>query len=360
MGLRYLFVTIAWLWIIPGMAADPVPSQLTSPSSVQSSLKDGLEAYRLGQFRRAHILLEPLAEGGETQAQFTLAMMYSSGNGVELDEVQAIHWFELAATQGHRDSAYFLAQIYEQGWGTTRSSTQAIHWYQRCSELADPRCMTHLGQLNEEKQGPTPTKDPIIAIESTIPPPSVSHPIAPVVPGPKAVEPIPPPAVTIGVETSVPVSPPLVAVEKYVTVSPPITLASPPSSPVTESNEPATTTPTELLGEDWVRAQKPTNYTLQILTGLLERDIRAFVRQYDLKGDIAMVSELRQGRVWYNLLYGSYKTAGAANKVRVALPPEQVKGGAWVRRFRNLQTHSQGKLAHPSLDKIDSPPNSLN
>ncbi|CAK0757213.1 conserved exported hypothetical protein [Gammaproteobacteria bacterium] len=400
MKLRYLLAAVvAWLWVIPGPAADPASLQPAVPSSsVQHSLKEGLDAYRQGQFRRALVILQPFAEGGDAQAQFALAMMYSSGSGVELDEYQAAHWFELAATQDHRDAAYFLAQLYEQGWGATRSPTLALRWYQRCADLADLRCRTRLAQFSGEGLGLTPAKVQVIATEATIISPSVPHPPASVALGPKAAEPVvsgsgatepaalgpkiaesvasgpkaaepvtpnpktaepvapglkaaelvalgpktaelaPPFPVAINVEPRESVPSPAVVAERSDAkpVASPVTLVLPPTSPAIESNEPAPVVAAELLGEDWIRTQKPNNYTLQILTSPLERDIRTFVRKHDLKGDFAMVPELRQGRIWYNLLYGSYKTASIANKARTTLPPEAVKNGAWGRRFRDL------------------------
>ncbi|CAK0757398.1 conserved hypothetical protein [Gammaproteobacteria bacterium] len=352
MKLRHLLAFIVWSWAIPGLAADSLPLQPSS-STAQQSLKDGLEAYRLGQFRRAYALLEPLAGGGEAQAQFTLAMMYSSGNGIELDEYQAAHWFTLAATQGHRDAAYFLARLYEQGWGTSLSQDQAIYWYQRCAEQADPRCQMRLAQRSGE--GQTPAKVPVVATEQTTlhapplpPPPSPAT--AAKEPSPAkglAAEsttpslPSPHPPVATGAGTVEPTSPPPVATVEPVTEPTPAlkTAVPPPSSPAVEPIvAPTPTTTAELLGEDWVRTQKPTYYTLQILTSPLEKDIRTFVRRHDLKGELAMVSELRQGRMWYNLIYGSYKNTATANKARAALPPEVLKSGAWWRRFRDLHS----------------------
>ncbi|MDO9125238.1 hypothetical protein [Parvibaculum sp.] len=43
---------------------------------------------------------ELAAEGGKCDALYNLGLMYSTGNGVEVDLVTAHKWFNLAAMQG--------------------------------------------------------------------------------------------------------------------------------------------------------------------------------------------------------------------------------------------------------------------
>lgn len=287
-NLCLFFALSVWLWL--------------SPFSAMA--EDGLEAYRLGQFRRAYTLLRPLAESGDAQAQFTIAMMYSSGRGVPLDEQRAAHWFTLASAQGHRDAEYRLAQLYEQGWGVTPSQEQSIDWYQRCAAQSDPRCQARLKQLNVVEQA-TDNPAPIISTKTS--------------------------------ETVASSSP----VVESGTEPPPssISIPSESPSPPTETANPEATD-SEFLGKDWIQAQNPLHYTIQIFTSPDEQDTRNYARRYNLTGNMAIASELRRGKTWYNLIYGSYESSRSANRARANLPPEVTKSNPWPRRFRLLQTSS--------------------
>ena len=308
-----LLAMMVWAWVSTGAVANPVTAPLSNSAQ---SVEDGVAAYRAGQFRKAHALLEPLAKDGNAQAQCALAMMYSSGNGVELDEYQALAWFERAAAQGYRDAEYFLAKMHEQGWGgTTPSTEEAIHWYRRCAEHGDGRCQTRLSQLHANAIPPTvaPTKTATgTGNASELPPlPTV------------AAAPIPPPS---------PATP---------TPAPPTPAVIPAPAPAAPAPAPVATPPSTrstavLLGEEWARTQPPSHYTIQVFASPRETEVRTFAQQHALGEEVAMISEMRQGQIWYELVVGSYRNKGALNKALAALPANSTPSGTWVRRFRDL------------------------
>jgi TPR repeat protein len=57
--------------------------------------------------------------------------MYSTGEGVARDEVQAVKWFRKAAELGNQDAQYFLASQYMRGEGVAQSDVMAYMW---CSQ----------------------------------------------------------------------------------------------------------------------------------------------------------------------------------------------------------------------------------
>jgi len=59
----------------------------------------GVAAFERGDYATAFREFKPLAEKGETAAQYNLGLMYSQGRGVPQDYVQAHMWFNLAAAQ---------------------------------------------------------------------------------------------------------------------------------------------------------------------------------------------------------------------------------------------------------------------
>ncbi|MDP8275986.1 MAG: tetratricopeptide repeat protein [Candidatus Euphemobacter frigidus] len=55
------------------------------------------------------------AEQGHASAQFALGMMYHKGQGVELDDREAIKWLHKAAEQGQSEAKYILKIIDTEG-----------------------------------------------------------------------------------------------------------------------------------------------------------------------------------------------------------------------------------------------------
>ena len=69
------------------------------------------------------------AEQGDTEAQNTLAGLYSSGRGVEQDHKAALKWYKLAAKQGHDLAMYNLGDMYARGQGVTQDNIRAHMWW---------------------------------------------------------------------------------------------------------------------------------------------------------------------------------------------------------------------------------------
>ncbi len=65
-----------------------------------SSYQKGMDAYDRGDYGTALKEFRPLAEQGHTEAQMNLGIMYSQGQGVPKDYVQAYRWYTLAVGQG--------------------------------------------------------------------------------------------------------------------------------------------------------------------------------------------------------------------------------------------------------------------
>ena len=58
-------------------------------------------AYRQGDYTTAIKEWRLLAQQGDVNAQFNLAVMYSEGRGVQPDHVEAAKWYRKSAEQGH-------------------------------------------------------------------------------------------------------------------------------------------------------------------------------------------------------------------------------------------------------------------
>ena len=69
---------------------------LAAPISAQDFQK-GLEAAKSGDFETAFKEWTPLAERGESDAQYNLGLMYENGWGVPQDYKEAVRLYTLAA-----------------------------------------------------------------------------------------------------------------------------------------------------------------------------------------------------------------------------------------------------------------------
>ena len=65
--------------------------------SAQAGFEDGKVAYARGDYGAAFGEWLPAAGGGDARAQHVLGLMYSIGEGVRQDDVQAYMWIDLAA-----------------------------------------------------------------------------------------------------------------------------------------------------------------------------------------------------------------------------------------------------------------------
>lgn len=70
-----------------------------------------------------------LAEDGDPEAQYQLAMRYETGAALKRDDSQALHWFTMAGNNGHIMAMKSLADIYARGLdGVEVDKIRAAQW----------------------------------------------------------------------------------------------------------------------------------------------------------------------------------------------------------------------------------------
>ena len=72
--------------------------------AVAGPLEDGLAAYQRGDYATAMSLWRPLADQGNTFAQYNVGWLYYDGRGVPQDYARAAAWYRKAARQGDASS----------------------------------------------------------------------------------------------------------------------------------------------------------------------------------------------------------------------------------------------------------------
>jgi TPR repeat protein len=91
-------------------------------------VKDAEAAYDRGLYAEALHIARPLAEQGNSRAQYLLSLMYKLGRGVTPDRCESTIWADKAARQGHPGGQYSMAWAHFSGHGIPRNDEMAYRW----------------------------------------------------------------------------------------------------------------------------------------------------------------------------------------------------------------------------------------
>ena len=115
-----------------------------------------------------------LAEAGDANTSFGIAINMASGASVFRDEARAFrgtaaatqleaaaeqweaaaaHWYVRAASDGHHQAATLAAYRFARGIGVPRDDAAAAYWYRVGAMRGDPNAMTGLGLLHASGRG---------------------------------------------------------------------------------------------------------------------------------------------------------------------------------------------------------------
>ena len=97
--------------------------------------------------------LTDAAQHGEALAQYRLGTFYERGRGVTTDNAQAFFWYKQAATSGNSKAMHNLAVAYADGLGTDKNFTEAARWFRSAAELGLTDSQFNLAVLYERGLG---------------------------------------------------------------------------------------------------------------------------------------------------------------------------------------------------------------
>ncbi|MZH40943.1 MAG: sel1 repeat family protein [Nitrospinae bacterium] len=112
--------------------------------------QNGWEAYQKKDYKTAFELWQPLAEKGDTRAQFFLGFMNDMGFGVAENDKEAVKWYRLAAEQGDSRAQLFLGFMYDLGSGIQEDNQEAAKWYKLAAEKGYEKAKTEIYNLAKE------------------------------------------------------------------------------------------------------------------------------------------------------------------------------------------------------------------
>lgn len=110
----------------------------------------GVNAAFAGDFDTAYKEFSAAAEEGLDLAQYNLAILYFTGQGVEQDLKAAFEWTEAAAQQGHLAAQFNLATLYYDGQGVARDRDLGVEWFTRAAKAGHPDAAFVLAKMYEE------------------------------------------------------------------------------------------------------------------------------------------------------------------------------------------------------------------
>jgi TPR repeat protein len=87
------------------------------------------------------------AEAGDPRAQFALAIMYDTGDGVPHNFPLAVDWFTRAAEGGYAVAQAKLGLMYLFGWAVPRDPAEAAKWYGRAATQGYAPAQARLASL---------------------------------------------------------------------------------------------------------------------------------------------------------------------------------------------------------------------
>ena len=110
-----------------------------------ADFQTGLRAYKARDYETALEEWLPLAENGDLNAMYNIALIYDEGLGVPVDKKKADKWYFEPASRGDIAAQYNLATIYDYGQGVKEDDEEAVRWYRAAADQADEQAQFNLG-----------------------------------------------------------------------------------------------------------------------------------------------------------------------------------------------------------------------
>jgi len=273
-------------------------------------------------YGRAREWLLKAARMNHAGAQAKLGYMYTDGVTVPQDYGQALEWFQQAARGGNVDGLYNLGIFYLYGWGVEQDATLAAQYLAAASAQGDPEAEEALQRVLAQIREEAPSRVP--ALEE--------------LPEPEA-EPVgelpEPTAESVGANSF--------AIRKsHIANEFAPTGQDEPSGESGKEFVPTENTAVEeepvLLDEEWIRAQNPQHYTIQVMA-LRSRDkVQEFMEDYKAFAPFAVFTVQKGSAPLHVMLQGSYPDVASARAAKERFPRQiQQQDALWIRRFEMVQ-----------------------
>ena len=136
-------------WILTKLhsrSQDHLPTVLASSESPQPANPQPLSPSATSIEATSFEQVLEVAQKGDVAAQNALGLRYATGQGVKLNEVEAVHWFTRAAEQGYVPAQAKLGSLYYSGRGVPQDVNRAYFWMV-VARMSGDEASTTLGTL---------------------------------------------------------------------------------------------------------------------------------------------------------------------------------------------------------------------
>ena len=113
-------------------------------------LESGIAAFETKNFAHATKLLSPIAEEGNPDAMYRMAIMLQNGLGCLANEDKAFTYMKKAAENGLPLAMHALGFMYFEGECTEKNPELCIKWFEKAAEVGMMGSATTLGMIFEE------------------------------------------------------------------------------------------------------------------------------------------------------------------------------------------------------------------
>jgi hypothetical protein len=120
---------------------------LSSGEAAAASETEARAALQAGDYTKAIQELQPLADQGDAEAQYLLAETYFGGHGGNTTD--ALKWMTASARQGYVQAQARLGLLYATGRGVPLNNVEAYRWFAIAAKLADPKTQKNLKTVSE-------------------------------------------------------------------------------------------------------------------------------------------------------------------------------------------------------------------
>ena len=87
------------------------------------------------------------AKNGNQRAQFDIAMMYATGQGVQRNEKMAFNWFHKSARNNNAVAKHYMGLSFLQGRGVKQQIQLARYWFRLASKQGYGQSVSYLEEI---------------------------------------------------------------------------------------------------------------------------------------------------------------------------------------------------------------------